>query len=121
EWATATKPLVLLLTAVSLIVTLIFRADVNSQGGAYATGVMVLILSASAAVVIDKYRAREGTFWRRVPWNYVVITAVFTYTALDIIISKPDGVTIAACFIAAVLVFSTVSRVMRSTELRFSR
>jgi hypothetical protein len=106
EWATATRPLVLLLTAVSLLVTLIFRADVNAQGGAYATGVMVLILSASAAVVIDRYRAAEGPAWRRIPWRYVLITAVFLYTALDIIITKPDGVTIAACFIAAVLVFS---------------
>lgn len=122
EWATATRPLVLLLTAISLLVTIIFRADVNSQGGAYATGVMVLILSASAAVVIDKYRVNTGPFWRRISWHYVLITAVFLYTALDIIYSKPDGVTIAACFIAAVLLFSVISRIMRSTELeRFRR
>lgn len=121
EWATATRPLVLLLTLVAVVVTLIFRADVNAQGGAYATGVMVLILSASAAVVIDKYRSAQGPKWRRIPWAYVLITAVFLYTALDIIITKPDGVTIAACFIAAVLVFSAISRVARSHELRFTR
>lgn len=122
EWATATRPLVLLLTAIALLVTVIFKADVNAQGGAYATGVMVLILSASAAVVIDKYRSRLGPNWRRIPWRYVLITAVFLYTALDIIITKPDGVTIAACFIAGVILISAVSRIMRSTELeRFRR
>jgi hypothetical protein len=117
EWATATRPLVLILTAIALFVTFVFKADVNAQGGAYATGVMVLILSASCAVVIDKYRSNEGPKWRRIPWHYVLITAVFIYTAADIIYSKPDGVTIASCFIAAILVLSAVSRIMRSTEL----
>ena len=121
EWAIATRPLVLLLTTVALIVTIIFRADVSAQGGAYATGVMVLICSASFGVVIHRYRASTGRWWQRLPWHFVVVTGVFLYTALDIIFTKPDGVTIATCFIAGVLVVSIISRIIRSTELRFSR
>lgn len=121
EWASATRPLVLFLIGVSLLVTWVFRADVAAQGGAYATGVMVLISSASIAVVIDRYRSSSARGWARIPWRYVLMAVVFLYTTVDIIISKPDGVTIAACFVAGILVFSAISRVQRSTELRFAR
>ena len=121
EWATATRPFILLLIAVSLLVTWIFNADVAAQGGAYATGVMVLMSSACVAVVINRWKEGAGPAWRRVPWRYVVITAVFLYTTAAIVFEKPEGVTIASFFIAAVIVVSATSRIMRSTELRFVR
>ena len=59
EWARAVRPLVLLFTVINLFVTWIFNADVEAQGGAYATGVLVLMSSACVATVIDRWRERQ--------------------------------------------------------------
>ena len=119
EWAGAIRPLVFLFTGINLLVTVIFKADVEAQGGAYATGVMVLISSACVATVIDKWRKNQGAWWKRTPWYFVLATMVFLFTSAVILWDKPDGIKIASCFIAAILVSSIVSRTLRSTELRF--
>ncbi len=69
EWARAVKPLVILFTSINLLVTWIFSADVVAQGGAYATGVLVLMSSAAVATVIDLWRTRAGFWLRRMPWG----------------------------------------------------
>jgi hypothetical protein len=121
EWARAVRPLVLLFTAINLTVTWLFDADVDDQGAAYATGVLVLMSSAAVAVVIDRWKSRAGfPVWTRIPWGYVLITLVFFYTTADVIWTKPVGLKIASFFIVAILVSSFLSRVYRSTELRFS-
>jgi hypothetical protein len=43
---------------------------------------------------------------------------VFAYTTAANVVERPDGVKIAACFIAAIVATSLLSRVWRSTELR---
>lgn len=136
RWAEAFRPLVVLFTCVGLFVTWVFDASVEEQGGAYATGVMVLISSACVAVVIDEWRKRGRLLseamatagaagWRgrcrQVPWRYVLITAVFLYTTAAIVIEKPQGIKIAGAFILAVIVVSIVSRTRRSTEIRFEK
>jgi hypothetical protein len=50
-----------------------------------------------------------------------LIALVFAYTTIANIIERPDGVKIAAFFIAAILVTSLISRVTRATELRVTR
>jgi hypothetical protein len=119
EWTRAVRPFVILFTGVNLLVTWAFDASVEAQGGAYATGVLVLISSACAATVIDKFRKREGPWWRRIPIRFSIVVAIFFYTTAAVMIEKPDGLKISACFIVAIIVISMASRAMRSTELRF--
>ncbi len=121
DWVSATRPLVCVIIAVCLVVTLIFRASVEDQGAAYATGVMVLILSACVAVTIERYHERVGKTMKRIPWRTVIITLVFLYTATDIMIEKSEGLIISLFFIAAIMGVSLVSRVVRSDELRVVR
>jgi hypothetical protein len=121
RWAEAVRWLVIHFTFINIIVTLIFRASVIAQGGAYATGVMVLMSSGAIAVVIDLWLKRAGHWWQRLHWGFLAATGVFLYTTVAIIFEKPDGIKIAGAFIFAVLIFSIISRTRRSTELRFEK
>jgi hypothetical protein len=107
-------PLVLVFIAVAFVVTVIFRADVEAQGGAYATGVLVLMTSAAVAVTLSV--RRRGRRWPTAV--FVLITLVFLYTTVVNVIERPDGVRIGSFFITAIVVTSVVSRVSRATELR---
>ncbi len=121
DWVAATRPLVCVIIGVCIVVTLIFRASVEEQGAAYATGVMVLILSACVAVMIERYRERTGSAVSRIPWLTVIITLVFLYTAVDIMIGKSEGLIISMFFIGAIMGVSIISRCVRSDELRVVR
>jgi hypothetical protein len=121
KWAEAVRALVIVFTAANLLVTWIFDASVVAQGGAYATGVMVLMTSAGVATVIDQWRKRAGSVWDRIHKGYLAATLIFLYTTVAIIIEKPEGIKIASAFIGSVLVFSMFSRTRRSTELRFEK
>jgi hypothetical protein len=109
DWASATRPLVVLITIIALVVTLLFQADVNAQGGAYATGVLVLITSAAVAVTLAERRRRA---------YFLLVTAVFVYTTIANMIERPEGLKISVWFIAGIILSSLISRVMRSTEIR---
>jgi hypothetical protein len=111
DWARANRPLVVVFSMITFAVTILFKADVNAQGGAYATGVLFLMSSASVAVTI----ARWSSPWR---WAYLAMTGVFVYTTVANIIERPEGIKIASFFIAAIVVSSLISRAIRSTELR---
>jgi hypothetical protein len=114
HWARAVRPLVLVFTAIAFLVTVLFDADVDAQGGAYATGVLVLITSAAVAVTLSVHHARR----RRSTAVFAVIAAVFVYTTIANVIERPEGVKIATCFIAGIIVVSFLSRVIRAFELR---
>ncbi|MFV0432462.1 MAG: amino acid transporter [Leucobacter sp.] len=115
-WARATRPLVLVFTAIAFLITVVFRASVDAQGGAYATGVLVLITSAAVAVTLAARRRGQ----RGAAIGFAVVSAVFLYTTGANIVERPDGIKIAACFILGILLVSFVSRAARSTELRAS-
>ena len=116
EWARATRPLVVVFTGICFIVTILFRADVDAQGGAYATGVLALMTSAAIAVTLSARRRNEP-----VRWLFMLISIVFIYTTIVNIFEQPDGIKIALIFIVAIVASSLFSRVWRSTELRVER
>jgi hypothetical protein len=115
QWAQATRPLALVFTIIAIAVTLIFNADVDAQGGAYATGVLVLMTSAAIAVTLAMRRRGQ-------PWlPFLLIAVVFAYTTIQNIHERPEGIKIASFFILAIVTASLFSRVWRSTELRVER
>lgn len=111
-WATATRPLVIVYTSLAFAVTILFDANVDAQGGAYATGVLVLMSSAAIAVTLSVWR--EGA----IRYVFLLIALVFGYTTIVNIIQRPEGIKIASFFIGAIILVSFISRALRSTELR---
>lgn len=114
QWAAAVRPLVLVFTAIAFVITILFDANVDAQGGAYATGVLVLITSASVAVFLSARRKKQ----RKRTVGFAAIALVFVYTTIVNVIERPDGVRIAALFIVGIIVVSLISRVQRSFQLR---
>jgi hypothetical protein len=111
EWARASRPLVVVFVVIDFSVTYIFHANVDAQGGAYATGVLVLITSAAIAVTIY--------LWKRpLRWPFLGMSVIFVYTTLLNIFERPEGIKIASLFILAIVISSLASRALRSTELR---
>ena len=91
----------LIYTAIGFALTLLFRADVDAQGGAYATGVLVLMTSAAMAVtlsVVSGCSSTKGVC-------FALATLVFLYTTLVNVIERPDGLKIGAFLIAAIVLF----------------
>jgi hypothetical protein len=117
EWTRANRPLVVVYMVLAVAVTLIFQADVDAQGGAYATGVLVLMTSAAVAVTIAAHKA--GQHGLKVAFG--VITTIFAYTTIVNIIERSDGLKIASFFIGIIIVLSLISRVWRVTELRVDK
>jgi hypothetical protein len=96
QWVCYRRPLVVVLFVINLIVTLIFWGDVERQGGAYATGVLVLILSAAVAAAISTWREaqenRESRGKARPKAIYFwICAAVFAYTLVMNIRERADG------------------------------
>ncbi len=114
HWVAYARPLVLVLFAFDVLVTIAFDANVEAQGGAYATGVLVLITSAAFASAITLWK--EKARWLSLGGWAVVL--VFIYTTLANMFERTDGIIIAACFIFFILLVSGISRYVRSTELR---
>ncbi len=119
QWAHSVGAILYVFNCINLVVTVIFRASVTAQREAYATSVLVLLSSAGVAAVLDLWRRRSGSWPRKLTWPFLLISTFFLLSAGAAIVSNPDGLLIALCFVLAILVSSIISRAVRSTELRF--
>ncbi|MFI7608132.1 amino acid transporter [Micromonospora sp. NPDC049366] len=117
EWGRAVRPVVLVYTLVSVVITLAFRADVNAQAGAYATGILAMMVSGAVAVTISAAHHNH----RVAAAGFTVLTLVLLYALGDNIVEHPDGIAISGLFILGIIVVSLISRVSRTTELRAER
>jgi len=106
------RPLVLVVTGVCLVVNFWFSANVEAQGAAYATGVLVLMASDSFTVML----AEGANKVRR--WFFAAILCVFGYVLVVNTFERPDGIKIATIFIVAIIAGSVWSRWWRASELR---
>ncbi|CAH0223813.1 hypothetical protein SRABI83_02445 [Arthrobacter sp. Bi83] len=117
DWTRAVRPVVLVYTVISVLITIAFRADVNAQAGAYATGILAMMVSGAVAVSISALRRKR----RLAAVGFSILTLVLLYALVENVIKKPDGIAISGLFILGIVVVSLVSRVTRTTELRVDR
>ncbi|MGP3956917.1 amino acid transporter [Nonomuraea sp. 3N208] len=117
EWGRAVRPVVLVYTAICIVLTIAFDADVDAQAGAYATGILAMMVSGAVAVTISAIRKRQ----RAAIAGFTVLTLVLLYALVENIREKPDGIAISGMFIVGIIVISLISRVSRTTELRADR
>ncbi|MHC6592520.1 APC family permease [Arthrobacter sp. C152] len=114
DWARAVRPVVLVYTVISVLITIAFKADVNAQAGAYATGILAMMVSGAIAVTISAIARKQ----RGAAIGFTVLSLVILYALAANVVEKPDGITISGFFILGIIAVSLVSRVSRTTELR---
>lgn len=124
-----------LFNAISLIVTVVFRASVTAQRGAYATGFLVIVAGGAYA----SYRACKAHWhdkqppharqriepgfaqplvWRAGTVFFALALCLFSMVAVAVVANQPTGVLLATWFILALLTTSVVTRFFRNMELR---
>ncbi|MSQ92934.1 MAG: amino acid transporter [Gemmataceae bacterium] len=125
RWTQRWGVLLVVFAVVNTLVTLWFKADVEDQRNAYATGVLVLMACAAVVTVFEIRRSRAQSadkewlivyFFRLL--FYGLIAIVFVATMLTVAAHSGGGLGIALCFIAAILAMSILSRAWRADELR---
>ncbi|MFD3503085.1 amino acid transporter [Streptomyces sp. NPDC058678] len=117
EWGRAVRPVVMVYTALCVLITIAFDADVDAQAGAYATGILAMMVSGAFAVTVSVVRRRQ----RATATGFAALTAVLLYALVANIVDKPDGIAISGMFISGIIAVSLISRVSRTTELRADR
>ncbi|WP_435809470.1 amino acid transporter [Streptomyces iakyrus] len=117
EWGRAVRPVVLVYTALCILITIAFDADVDKQAGAYATGILAMMVSGAFAVTVFVARNHRHL----ATTGFASLTAVLLYALIANIVDKPDGIAISGFFILGIITVSLISRISRTTELRADR
>ncbi|MEJ5997526.1 amino acid transporter [Corynebacterium sp. H130] len=118
-WVSRNRPMVLIVAALAFFITIVFKASVEKQAGAYATGVLVLLTSGAVAVTLSArwdMRHNDGKRWKFLA--YGTIALVFIYTMITNMIERPEGLHVAMWFIVGIVVTSMASRAHRAFEIR---
>lgn len=119
KWADRWGLLFVLFAVINLVITIVFRASVEHQRGAYATGVLAMVCAAALVTVIHRWKQKPKRYWLwRFPWHYGMIAALFLATLLVVLVTSPSGLLISCCFIGTILGTSVVSRALRTDEIR---
>jgi hypothetical protein len=118
EWSHHTGAILHVFNLINLIITVVFRASVDAQRGAYATSVLVLVSTGAIGAALDRWTHAKGASARRTPWYYLAVSCLFLISAIAAVIANPAGVLIALGFVLVILLWSIVSRAVRSMELR---
>ena len=120
HWALRFGVMMHLFNVIILVVTVAFHASVSAQQGAYATSVLVLLAGAALAAAIDLAQRFRGSRLQALACSPPAAVCAFflSMAALTIVVNR-SGLAISLLFVAAILTTSSISRWMRSTELRF--
>jgi hypothetical protein len=119
QWAHRLGVIVHLFNVVILLVTVAFQASVTAQQWAYATSVLVLLLGASLAALVDVRQRLRGVVRLLGQLPFLVIFLVFLGMAIVTAIQNRTGLGIGFAFVGVVFATAFASRWKRSTELRF--
>lgn len=114
DWSRAVRPVVLVYTAITIGIVVWFGADPNRQAGAYATGVLAMMVSAAVAVTMAAVKRRQ----RPQAIGFGIVTVVTGYAFVANVIEQPEGIGMAIGFIGAIILISLISRLSRTTEVR---
>jgi len=126
RWSQRWGLLLISFAVINILVTVWFKANVEDQRGAYATGVLMLIACAGVVTVFDKRHfwdpRHAGGMGRFVHWLDMAYHGLFALIFVGIMLAvatrSASGLGISLCFIAAILAMSIVSRAWRADELR---
>src|SRR5262249_2810736 len=82
--------LFLWLAGVNMAVTFLFEAEVDYQRGAYATGVVALILATSLVALGHwrKHQLPHRRFWQQ-PWRFAITAGLFLLLLLTVVVQAP--------------------------------
>jgi hypothetical protein len=119
-WSNRLGLMMYVFTAIKLVVTAFYRADVEAQKAAYLTGVLALFTGAALVAAADVYRGRRGRAWPlRIPIWFSLTAIVFAASLVVVVVKQPVALRMAGAFVVLLLLSSMVTRFFRTKELRF--
>lgn len=120
EWAHQIGLKLRTFNVILLVVAVLFRARIDALQWVYTTSVLALLANGSLAGLLEARARWRDSRWRLVTVTPFLLALVFflCMVTMTVIISRA-GLEIALAFGVGILITSSVSRWIRSAELRF--